>query len=58
VAQSKEAYALALRRNMVHLYKPAHSGDRAITDKTGGCNDEASEWERTQAQEPQGNSSL
>ena len=26
---------------MVHVNKPAHLGNRAITDKTGGCNRDA-----------------
>ena len=26
---------------MVHLGKPAHCGNTAITDKTGGCNNDA-----------------
>lgn len=32
---------------MVHLCKPAHRGDTAITDKTGGCNSKADVGERT-----------
>ncbi len=31
---------------MVHLCKPAHTREGAITDKTGGCNNEASVLER------------
>ena len=31
---------------MVRINKPAHWGDPAITDKTGGCNNEASVGER------------
>ena len=31
---------------MVHLSKPAHSCEGAFTDKTGGCNSEASVAER------------
>ena len=42
---------------MVHLCKPAHTREGAITDKTGGCNNEASVEERTFAQAPQGNAS-
>ena len=26
---------------MVHVNKPAHCGDTAFTDKTGGCNNDA-----------------
>jgi len=32
---------------MVHPNKPAHYREVAITDKTGGCNNEASVMERT-----------
>jgi hypothetical protein len=34
---------------MVHLCKPAHTREGAITDKTGGCNNEASVLERMSA---------
>jgi hypothetical protein len=37
---------------MVRLGKPAHYREVAITDKTGGCNNEASVWERTLAYKP------
>ena len=36
----------------VQLFKPAHCGDTAITDKTGGCKDEACDGKRTSAYEP------
>jgi hypothetical protein len=36
----------------VRLSKPAHRGDTAFTDKTGGCNNEASVLERMFAQAP------
>ena len=42
---------------MVHLCKPAHTGDCALTDKTGWGNCKASVWGRTSAQAPQGNAS-
>ncbi len=38
----------------VRLCKPAHCGDTAFTDKTGGCNNEASVWGRTYIDRPQG----
>ena len=31
---------------MVRLDKPAHCRETAFTEKTGGCNCEASVWER------------
>ena len=37
---------------MVQLCKPAHWGDPAFTDKTGGCNREASAVERTHVDWP------
>jgi hypothetical protein len=37
---------------MVHLSKPAHCGDTAFTDKTGGCNSKADVMERMDAQAP------
>jgi hypothetical protein len=37
---------------MVHLCKPAHTREGAITDKTGGCNSKASVLERMFAQAP------
>jgi hypothetical protein len=39
-------YAYISPPAMVHLSKPAHWGDPAFTDKTGGCNCEASVLER------------
>ena len=39
---------------MVCLSKPAHFREEAITDKTGGCNNEAGVWERTLTDAPQG----
>ena len=39
---------------MVHVNKPAHTREGAITDKTGGCNSKASVWERTRFDVPQG----
>ena len=38
---------------MVHLSKPAHCGDTAFTDKTGGCNSKADVVERTFAYKPE-----
>jgi hypothetical protein len=38
---------------MVHLCKPAHTREGAFTDKTGGCNNEASVGERISAQAPE-----
>jgi hypothetical protein len=38
---------------MVRLSKPAHYREVAFTDKTGGCNSEASVVERTFAQAPE-----
>jgi len=38
-----------LRFGKVHLNKPANSREAAITDKTGGCNCEASAKERMDA---------
>ena len=52
MAQSKEAYALALHSNMVHLNKPPHCGDTAFTEKSGGCKDEVSEREITPTYKP------
>ena len=37
---------------MVHLCKPAHYGDIAFTEKTGGCNSKADVVERTLAYKP------
>ena len=37
---------------MVHVNKPAHYREVAFTDKTGGCNNEASVWGRTLAYKP------
>lgn len=42
---------------MVQLCKPAHYREVAITDKTGGCNNEAGVVERMFAQAPKGNAS-
>jgi hypothetical protein len=50
-------YAYISLPAMVHLSKPAHSGDGAFTDKTGGCNSKADVVERMFAQAPQGNAS-
>ena len=41
---------LALKK--VNLNKPAHYREVAFTDKTGGCNNEASVWGRTLAYWP------
>ena len=38
---------------MVHLCKPAYTREGAITDKTGGCNNEASVLEIMFAQAPE-----
>jgi hypothetical protein len=38
---------------MVHIRKPAHTRESAITDKTGGCNCEASALERMSAYAPE-----
>ena len=38
---------------MVRQRKPAHCGDTAFTDKTGGCNSKADVVERTFAQRPE-----
>ena len=38
---------------MVHLCKPAQAREGPITDKTGGCNNEASVWGRTLAYKPE-----
>ena len=37
---------------IVQQRKPAQAREGAITDKTGGCNNEASVWERTVAYKP------
>ena len=37
---------------MVHLCKPAQAREGPITDKTGGCNNEASVLERMFAYKP------
>ncbi len=39
---------------IVRLDKPAHYREVAFTDKTGGCNNEASVWGRTLVDTPQG----
>ena len=39
-------YAYISPPAMVHLSKPAHYREVAFTDKTGGCNSEASVLER------------
>jgi hypothetical protein len=39
---------------MVHVNKPAHYREVAITDKTGGCNSKADVWGRTLFDVPQG----
>jgi len=38
---------------MVHLNKHAHSGDRAITNKTGGGNSEVNVVERMDVYKPE-----
>ena len=47
-------YAYISPPAMVHLSKPAHYREVAFTDKTGGCNNEASVWGRTLFDVPQG----
>jgi hypothetical protein len=47
-------YAYISPPAMVHLSKPAHCGDTAITDKTGGCNSKADVGGRTLFDVPQG----
>jgi len=46
-------YAYISPPAMVHLSKPAHYREVAFTDKTGGCNNEASVVERTHIVEPE-----
>jgi hypothetical protein len=38
---------------MVHLCRPAHLGDQAFTDKTGGCNCKVDVVKKTPAQAPE-----
>jgi hypothetical protein len=45
-------YAYISPPAMVHLSKPADYREVAITDKTGGCNNEASVLERMSVQVP------
>jgi hypothetical protein len=45
-------YAYISPLETVHLSKPAHYREVAFTDKTGGCNNEASVWGRTLAYKP------
>ena len=48
-------YAYISPPAMVHLSKPAHYREVAFTDKTGGCNCEASVGEELVSTGPQGN---
>lgn len=50
VPKAEASYTPALVR--VCICKPAHWGDPAFTDKTGGCNCEASVLERMSAHAP------
>ena len=50
VPKADQSYTTALAR--VHIRKPAHCGDTAFTDKTGGCNSKADVVERMFAQAP------
>lgn len=50
VPKAVVSYTPALER--VRINKPAHWGDPAFTDKTGGCNYEASVLERMITQAP------
>ena len=45
-------YAYISPPEMVRLSKPAHCREAAITDKTGGCNSEASVLERMSVHVP------
>lgn len=46
------SYISPLIEISVHLYKPAHYREVAFIEKTGGCNNKVSVWERTLAQAP------
>ena len=46
-------YAYISPPEMVQLRKPAHYREVAFTDKTGGCNNEASVVERMSAYAPE-----
>lgn len=49
--KAESSYTTALV--IVHLSKPAYTREGAITDKTGGCNCEASVGERISTQAPE-----